>query len=148
MKKTNLNIPRLINKVQDIKESLNVLEHYAQQDDQTFLSNEEAIRSARYSFIVLIEAATNIAAHICARILNKAPNTYAESFYLLAENLIIDRTLANRLGKMVGFRNLLIHGYGKIDDKQMMEIMRNDLDDLRSYLHAINVFIEKHAGGE
>lgn len=32
-----------------------------------FLSNLEAIRAARYTFIVLIEAATNIANHLCAR---------------------------------------------------------------------------------
>lgn len=148
MKGAKLNIPRLINKIEDIKSSLDVLERYAQQDDNAFLSNEEAIRSARYSFIVLIEAATNIAAHICARILNKAPNTYAESFYFLSDKMMIDQTLAKRLGKMVGFRNLLIHGYGKIDDKQMLYIMRNNLEDVRQYLVAINKIIEEHTGGE
>jgi len=43
---------------------------------------------------------------------------------------------------MVGFRNLLIHGYGKIDDMQMLNIMRNNLGDVRQYLDAI------HTGGE
>ncbi len=148
MKGAKLNIPRLINKIEDIKSSLDVLESYAQQDDNAFLSNEEAIRSARYCFIVLIEAATNIAAHICARILNKAPNTYAESFFFLSDKMMIERTLAERLGKMVGFRNLLIHGYGKIDDKQMLYIMRNNLEDVRQYLVAINKIIEEHTGGE
>ncbi|CEO88342.1 MAG TPA: DUF86 domain-containing protein [Syntrophaceticus sp.] len=92
MESAKLNITRLINKIEDIKGSLDVLERYAQQDDNTFLSNEEAICSAWYSFIVLIEAATNIAAHICARILNKAPNTYAESFLLLSEKMLIEQT--------------------------------------------------------
>jgi uncharacterized protein YutE (UPF0331/DUF86 family) len=148
MESAKLNITRLINKIEDIKGSLDVLERYAQQDDNTFLSNEEAICSARYSFIVLIEAATNIAAHICARILNKAPNTYAESFLLLSEKMLIEQTLAERLGKMVGFRNLLIHGYGKIDDMQMLNIMRNNLGDVRQYLDAIKTIIEEHTGGE
>jgi len=49
---------------------------------------------------------------------------------------------------MVGFRNLLIHGYGKIDDKQMLYIMRNNLEDVRQYLVAINKIIEEHTGGE
>lgn len=148
MEGAKLNIPRLINKIEDIKASLDVLERYAQQDDNAFLSNEEAIRSARYSFIVLIEAATNIAAHICTRILNKAPNTYAESFLLLSEKMLIEQTLAERLGKMVGFRNLLIHGYGKIDDMQMLNIMRNNLGDVRQYLVAVNAIMKKHTGGE
>ncbi|CEO88343.1 Protein of unknown function DUF86 [Syntrophaceticus schinkii] len=57
-------------------------------------------------------------------------------------------TLAERLGKMVGFRNLLIHGYGKIDDMQMLNIMRNNLGDVRQYLDAIKTIIEEHTGGE
>ncbi|HHY30402.1 MAG TPA: DUF86 domain-containing protein [Syntrophaceticus sp.] len=49
---------------------------------------------------------------------------------------------------MVGFRNLLIHGYGKIDDMQMLNIMRNNLGDVRQYLDAIKTIIEEHTGGE
>jgi len=42
----------------------------------------------------------------------------AESFTFLTDNKLIDPFLAARLGKMMGFRNLLIHGYGKIDNKK------------------------------
>jgi len=146
MEKFKLNTHRIKEKAGDIKESLTVLSQYAKQKDQDFLSNLEAIRSARYCFIVLTEAATNIATHLCARLLYKAPSTYAESFFILGEHNLIDPFLAKRLGKMMGFRNLLIHGYGNIDNKRMLQIMRHDLTDLELYLLAIEELIRKQEG--
>lgn len=147
MEGATLNTQLLINKIQDMKDSLDILERYAQ-GGHSFLSNEEVIRAARYSFIVLINAATDIAVHLCARILNKAPNTYAESYHFLSEKMLIDQALAVRLGKMVGFCNLLIHRYCKIDNKQMLNMMRNNLGDVRRYLVAIDKIIVEHTGGE
>ncbi len=143
----NLNLSRISEKVSDIKQSMRVLQNYAQQDDEKFLNNQEAIRSARYAFIVLMEAATNIANHLCARVLSKAPTSYADSFLLLGENAVIERDLAKRLGKMTGFRNLLVHGYGEVDDRRMLNIMREDLRDLALYLEEIGQLLEKSAGG-
>jgi len=143
----NLNLSRISDKVSDIKQSMRVLQNYAEQDDEKFLNNQEAIRSARYAFIVLIEAATNIANHLCARVLGKAPASYADSFLLLGENAIIERDLAKRLGKMTGFRNLLIHGYGEVDDRRMLSIIREDIQDMALYMEEICQLLEISAGG-
>jgi len=148
MEYSKLNLPRLSEKITDIRESIQILQQYGEQDDQVFLSNQEAIRSARYAFIVLIEAATNISAHFCARLLAKAPANYAESFLLLGERGLIEQNLAKRLGKMAGFRNLLVHGYGEIDNYRMLCIMRKDLKDVELYLHAINELMQKANGGK
>lgn len=69
MADVELNLHRIAQKVAGIKNSLAVSREYAAQKDEVFLGNPEAIRSARYAFIVLIEAATNIAGHLCARLL-------------------------------------------------------------------------------
>ncbi|MGB9663055.1 MAG: type VII toxin-antitoxin system HepT family RNase toxin [Moorellaceae bacterium] len=138
-----LNIARLSQKVADIKEALAVLRDYAARNDEDFLNNAEAVRSAKYAFIILIEAATNIANHLCARLLNLVPTSYAESFLLLGENKLIDDALAKRLGKMTGFRNLLVHGYGKIDNKKMLKTMREDLGDLDAFLASLQNIIQR-----
>lgn len=150
MPNARLNKQRIKEKVQDIKESLQYLTAYSSQKDEEFLGNPEAVRAARYCFIVMAEAAINIAAHLCARLICKAPSTYAESFYLLGEHKLLDPLLAARLGKMMGFRNLLIHGYGKIDDRRMLQIMRNDLSDILEFLkaveHILNLEEASHEG--
>ncbi len=143
----NLNIARISEKVSDIKQSMLVLQNYAEQGDEEFLGNPEAIRSARYAFIVLIEASINIANHICARILHKAPASYADSFLLLGDKKIIEIELSKRLSKMAGFRNLLVHGYGEVDDQRMLSIMREDLQDMTRYLGEIGRLLNNQGGG-
>jgi uncharacterized protein YutE (UPF0331/DUF86 family) len=132
-----LNMDRIREKVSDIKISLALLQTYGTREDGEFLSNQEAIRAARYSFIVLIEASMNIANHICARLLNKAPANYAETFLLLGESGIINPDLAEKLAQMSRFRNLLVHGYAKVDDKKLLEIIRKDLIDVNEFLNEI-----------
>jgi uncharacterized protein YutE (UPF0331/DUF86 family) len=138
---SQLDVARLNDKMADIRESLEALREYARWDEGRFLASKEAIRAARYCFIVMVEAATAIATHICARLLRKAPGSYAESFALLAEGGIIEPALARRLGRMAGFRNLLVHGYNKVDDRRMWRIMGSDLADLDAYLEAIAALV-------
>ncbi|MDK2931225.1 MAG: hypothetical protein PWR07_1356 [Bacillota bacterium] len=143
----DLNIARIRQKVADIQEALAVLRAYAGREDQAFLLDAEAIRAARYAFIVLVEAASNVANHLCARLLGKAPVSYSDSFLTLGDNGIIDVGLAERLAKMAGFRNLLVHRYGDVKDERMLEIMRNDLGDVDKYLRAIRDVISKRGPG-
>lgn len=133
----NINITRLNQKISDIKQSLAVLREYAGREQNIFLSNPEAVRSARYAFIVMIEAAPSIANHLCAKLLNEAPQSYADSFLLLGTSGFLEQDLAERLAKMTAFRNLLVHGYGKVDDELMFKIMLNDLYDLDLLLSGI-----------
>jgi len=53
------------------------------------------------------------------------------------EHKLIDADLARRLGQMAGFRNLLVHGYSKIDDRLMLKIIRSDLGDLELFIEEI-----------
>lgn len=136
-----LNLSRIREKVAEVKENLQVLREYSHQDSAAFLSNKEVVRSARYAFIVMIEASSNIASHLCARILSKSPDSYAECFLILGENDLIDKDLSLRLGKMAGFRNLLVHGYAEVDDNKMFAIMNNNLADIDSWLEFVQVIL-------
>jgi len=140
-----LNVSRIREKVADIKEYFQVLKEYTSQGENGFLSNKEAIRSARYAFIVMIEASSNIANHLCARLLNSSPDSYAESFLLLGNTEIIPTDLSLRLGKMAGFRNLLLHGYGKVDDRKMFEIMQKNLGDIERWLEELHNLLVRNA---
>lgn len=148
MEYPELNLARIRQKVADIRESLAVLRGYAAWDDKAFLSNDEAIRSARYAFIVLVEAASNIANHLCAKLLAKAPTSYADAFLLLSERGLLDEGLTKRLAAMAGFRNLLVHRYGEVNNQRMLEIMRNNLGDLELFLSAIAEIIKNSGDGK
>lgn len=133
----HLDLVRLAQKAADIKENASILAEYAGRSDTEFLDNPEAVRSARYSFIVVIEAAVNIAAHICARLLSRAPSSQRESFMLLAQAGLLSESLAVDLSKMAGFGDLLVHRHAEVDDSVMLSFMRNKLADFEGFLGSV-----------
>ena len=66
------------------------------------------------------------------------PKDSRESFSLLAENGIIPNDLAVKLGKMIGFRNTLVHKYQKLDIQLMVNVIENHLVDLIDFTNYIN----------
>ena len=43
---------------------------------------------------------------------------------------------------MVGFRNLLVHRYGKVDDSRAYHYLKEEIDDLYEFAEAIEKLIE------
>jgi len=69
------------------------------------------------------------------------PKESKESFRLLADNQIIPRELSLRLGKMVGFRNVLVHEYRELDPDIMLDVINNHLNELLDLTdHIMKVF--------
>lgn len=58
------------------------------------------------------------------------PKESKESFALLATAGIIPSDLAKRLQGMVGFRNILVHEYQRMDIGLMVDVIENHLDDM------------------
>jgi len=141
-----LNIDKIREKISDIKSSLYQLRRYSGRQEQEFVSNQEMVAAARYFFIVVIEASMNIANHLCARLLDKAPSNYAETFLLLGENGLISSELAENLAKMARFRNLLVHGYGKVDDRRMLKIIQEDLVDIDEFVEVTGKIVFEKRG--
>ena len=116
---------------------LGVLRRYAELPDDEFLRNAEALGAAKYAFVVMIEAAVSIASHLCAKKLSKAPISQRDGFLILGDAGLLPQDLAGELGRMAGFRNLLVHGYGQVDNRLMLAIMREHLADVESFISGI-----------
>ena len=56
------------------------------------------------------------------------PKDSAGSFVLLVEAGIIDENMGAQLKGMVGFRNILVHEYRKLDLPLMIDVIENHLD--------------------
>ncbi|MBA5942437.1 MAG: DUF86 domain-containing protein [Methanophagales archaeon] len=63
----------------------------------------------KYRLITAIEAVISICNHIIARKFKRAPESYSDCFILLHECGVISKELAEKLGNMARFRNMLVH---------------------------------------
>jgi uncharacterized protein YutE (UPF0331/DUF86 family) len=133
-----VNLDLLRQRAQDIRNALAALSGYGALPQEQFLTSQQVIDAAKYRLVVAIEAAVSICTHLAARLAQTTPESYAQCFGVLASAGLISGPLAERLGRMARFRNLLVHGYGAVDDTRVWEILCSDIRDLDTYLSEIS----------
>ena len=89
-----------------------------------------------------IQSCIDIAFHLCGAH-GKVPTTAAEAFAELAKLELIERGLAQRLQRAVGFRNVLVHEYTEVDWKIVMRVIRTDTRDLAAFGKVVLKLLEK-----
>lgn len=80
-----------------------------------------------------VQAAIDLAAHVVASEGYGLPDSVAAAFSLLEGQGVLDALLAERLRRMVGFRNILIHNYRALEPAIVDTIIARRLDDLRAF---------------
>lgn len=65
------------------------------------------------------------------------PKDSSGSFVLLVEAGILDKKMGAQLKGMVGFRNILVHEYTKLDLQLMIDVIENHLDELIEFAQRI-----------
>lgn len=116
-------------------------------DDVSLLEAEAGATAARrsdpmwlagvkYHFVTAIEAALDVAQHVCAAEGWGPPPTNADAMGILGSRGVMDQQLAGRLRQAVGFRNVLVHEYVDVDDAVVLSRLQ-DLGDLRDFARSV-----------
>lgn len=91
---------------------------------------------------IAIQTCIDIAFHLCGAH-GKVPTTAAEAFAEIARLELIERDLAKRLQRAVGFRNVLVHEYIEVDWNIVMRVIRTDTRDLAAFGKAVLKMLER-----
>ena len=87
----------------------------------------------------MVQAAVNLSALIISKSSFPPPLEMAEGFETLKAMGYIDETVCARMKKAVGFRNLIVHEYEKINWQVVFFISENHLDDFRVFVRQVLV---------
>ena len=101
------------------------------------------LRFAAYTLHIAIQAALDVAAHIVADNRLGEPQNNRELFELLARYGWISRELMGSLREMVGFRNIVVHGYERLNAAIVEKILRHHLDDLLQFVSAVRTQLSR-----
>lgn len=123
-------------------EALRRLNELGQLPLDDFLADYRNTDSAKYLLIVAVEAAIDLCNHIVARRQGRGPDGYADCFAVLSELGVVSPELADRLKRMARFRNLIVHLYWKVDNRQVYEIVRGDLEDLEEFRQQMSAWLD------
>jgi len=62
----------------------------------------------------------------------------------LVKNEVLDEEMREKLKSMKGFRNIVMHKYGKIDDKLAFKILKERMHDFYEFVEKIETFLNQH----
>jgi uncharacterized protein YutE (UPF0331/DUF86 family) len=121
-----------ISRLRELSSRINSFEHY--------LESRENIDIAERNLQVAIESCLDIGKIIIANNKLKEPADNKGIFYVLAESGIINKEALEFLIPMAGTRNILVHGYDRIDDALIYGIVQLHLTDFEKFINQIHAF--------
>ncbi len=137
-----MRIELIRSKIEEILESLKLIEENLPDDFETF----ESLGIVKDGIYKRTEFAIQNVIDICAIINSDLRLTMPEREEDVFEGLmragIIPREMADKLRLMKGFRNILVHRYGKINDELAFEVLHEHLEDIYEFVGLIEKFLE------
>ncbi|MGQ9472946.1 MAG: type VII toxin-antitoxin system HepT family RNase toxin [Candidatus Caldatribacteriaceae bacterium] len=124
-------------KVSDLNVYLKQIEEYKSISLSDYKAQWRVQGIVERTLHLMIETCVDVANHIIADLESRAPTSYSDTFTVLMENKIVNRSLGSRLAKMVKFRNILVYHYDEIDPAIMVSILRKSLKDFLNFKDAI-----------
>jgi uncharacterized protein YutE (UPF0331/DUF86 family) len=134
--KVPLNREVLQARISYIEDSLRSVERFKGITYKEFHSNSDNFRIAFYDLQRALEAVMDIGS-------GARPTSYKDIPRLLEKNKIIPADFAtNSLTRMAGYRNRMVHFYGEITEREIYNIIQEELEDFYTFLKHINAILK------
>lgn len=127
----------LVNKAASIERCVARVREEYRRDPATFGNDFTRQDAAILNIQRACEAALDMGHHLIRRDRLGVPQSARDVFVLLAEAGRIDTVLADVLQRMVGFRNIAVHEYQKLQLPITIAIIEKHLDDFLVYSQAL-----------
>lgn len=95
------------------------------------------LRGLKYSFVSAIEACVDAAQHVCSTNGWGPPSDNGDAMRLLGAHGVLDLAHAERMARAVGFRNVLVHDYARVDDGLVVSRL-SELGDLEEFVRRLS----------
>jgi uncharacterized protein YutE (UPF0331/DUF86 family) len=130
-----------IGKIQNIQRCVRRAKEEYQENPEGFATDFTRQDAAILNVIRACETTIDLANHTLRAWKLGIPTSSRESFQLLNREGIIDDELAESLEKMVGFRNMVIHQYTKVDVAIVESVIDSELDELLAFAEKIREYL-------
>ena len=117
----------ILRKLIDLETYLSQLALYRDLDLATYRDDWKTQRIVERTLHLSVETCMDVADHLVADQRLRIPETSAETFEVLGHAGVLPHALADKLAKMVGFWNILVHDYARLDLSIVLRVLRTDI---------------------
>jgi uncharacterized protein YutE (UPF0331/DUF86 family) len=123
----------ILRKIAELEEYLGQIREFSGITVEQYRGDWKVQRIVERTLQVMIELCVDIANHIISDQKLRVPTTYADTFKVLHEARLINKSLYNTMDKMAKFRNIVVHNYDKIDQAIVVMILKGYLDSFVTF---------------
>ena len=122
----------IINKYEIIKRCINRI-------NEEYANNPDSLEDYRKEDCIVLnlqracEAVIDIAMYEVSTKRLGVPQSKREAIELLYKNNLIEEKCYNNIKNMIGFRNIAVHDYRKIEPEILQDVIENHLKDLEDF---------------
>lgn len=122
---------------------LEELEEAAPESFQKYLKSSMNRRVCERLLQISLECVIDISMLLVKGLRLGPPSDEEDALAKLEMKGIISKQLSVKLKEMKGARNVLVHGYARVDNEKIFDILENHLDDFEKFKKAVFDIVNK-----
>jgi len=138
-----LDLERLLAKIDELDGYLKEIQEISPENFEEYKKIEKR-RACERLLQVSIESMIDICAIIVSGLRLGLPAEEDDLFDKLEQAGIVSPLMAATLKKMRGFRNILVHEYGRINDELVYNMLKTQMNDFYEFKKEILNYVNKH----
>jgi uncharacterized protein YutE (UPF0331/DUF86 family) len=143
---TKITQHKIFEKIKNLDEYLGYLKKLSKETKgkrRLFIADYQLYGLAERYLQLAIQAMIDICQLVIIEEGFEKPEVSQEMISILFSKKILSEKLASRLDGIVGFRNILVHEYGKIDREKVFDYLQNRIDDIADFKKYILKYLKK-----
>ena len=134
----------ILSKISKIEESIPLIEENIPEDFEEF-ENLGLLKDGIYKRIqYMIENILDICAIINSDLQFIPPGEEDDIINNLVKKEILSQSMGNKIKEFKEFRDIIVHRYGKIDDKLSFELIHENLGDFNKIIEKIETILDRY----
>ena len=125
------------NRLQGLRALMPILKSHQSLSREEFVSNFEKQLSAEHALQLAIQHLLAISSHLLASRGVRELTDYRDVLIKMGKEAILPQDFAERISKMAGFRNLLVHDYAEVDPELVYEFLQYRVVDFEEFMKHI-----------
>ena len=134
---------RILAKLTELDGYLNELSQIAPPSFDDYVRSIEKRRACERLLQISVETVIDICAMLVQSLRLGLPADEDDIFEKLASASVISDEMAKTLRRMKGFRNILVHEYGRVDDRIVFEVVSSRMGDFESFKSEVLGWLRK-----
>ncbi|MCR4405967.1 MAG: DUF86 domain-containing protein [Anaerolineae bacterium] len=134
----------ILERLDALQEYVDKLRPFQSQSPEQLLADENYrdYWAVQRGLTLAAQCVADVSSHLVAGLRLGRAQDYAEAIRLLARGQILPKSFAERLSRIAGFRNVLIHEYLAIEPLKVYEALQN-LADLEAFIDHVHDFLRR-----